>query len=189
MSARTNLDAFGRNFNSLCHQAIGLFKKRFRVDHHAIAEHAGLTRVNNSRRKQMQYERLVAHLHGVAGVMAALIASNNVEVFGQKVNDLPFALITPLRTDDYNDFGHVNEVNSKQQTVNSTKRLFETLQDRPIREQWAFGSAACCLLSKVRTENLRRGCAGNVFVDHARDSVFGSCADDALFLLAAFEKN
>jgi hypothetical protein len=42
----------------------------------------------------------------MASVVAALIAGHYVEVFGQKVNDLAFAFITPLSS-NYNDyFGH-----------------------------------------------------------------------------------
>jgi hypothetical protein len=67
----------------------------------------------------MQYKRFVAHLNGMAGVVPALIAGHDVEVFGQKVNDLAFALITPLSADDYNYFRHKKAANSKQQTVDS----------------------------------------------------------------------
>src|SRR5882672_2590585 len=106
VSPRTDLDAFRRNFHSLRHQAIGLFKKCFRVDDHAVAQYARLAAVNDSRRQQMEYERLVADLDGVTGVVSTLIARNYVEVFGQKVNDLAFAFITPLRADDNNYFRH-----------------------------------------------------------------------------------
>ena len=84
----------------------------------------------------MQHKRLVAHLDGVAGVVSALIARHDVEVLGQKVNDLAFAFITPLSADDNDYFGHGKEwsANSKQQTANSSDvfriRLF----------------AVCCLL-------------------------------------------
>ncbi len=87
-------------------KSIGLFKEGFRIDHHAVAEHAGLAAMNDSRRQQMQHERLVADLHGVAGVVSALIARHDVEVLGQKIDDLAFAFVTPLGADDYDDFGH-----------------------------------------------------------------------------------
>jgi len=36
----------------------------------------------------------------------ALIASDDIEPFGQQINDLAFAFISPLGADDYDDFGH-----------------------------------------------------------------------------------
>src|SRR6266566_6106246 len=106
MSARTNLHAFRRNFHTLRNQAIGFFKKRFWIDHHTVAQHAGLAAMDNSRRQQMQYERLVSHLDGMSGIVSTLIAGHYVEVFSQKVNDLAFAFVPPLRADDYDNFGH-----------------------------------------------------------------------------------
>jgi hypothetical protein len=94
--------------------------------------------MHNARRQQMQDERLVAHLHGVAGIMSALIARHDVEVLGQKVNYLAFAFIAPLRADDNNYFGHLEfSANSKQQTVNSRKTYLKILKDirRELREQ------------------------------------------------------
>jgi hypothetical protein len=62
--------------------------------------------MHNSRGQQVQHKRLVTHLDGMSGVMPALITRHNVEVFGQKVNDLAFAFITPLGAYDNDDFGH-----------------------------------------------------------------------------------
>ena len=39
---------------------------------------------------------------GVPGVVAALIARDNVEMFGQQVDHVALALIAPLRTEDDN---------------------------------------------------------------------------------------
>jgi hypothetical protein len=51
---------------------------------------------------QPQREVLVGELHRVAGVMAALVARHHVECFAEQVDDLPFALVSPLRPDDRN---------------------------------------------------------------------------------------
>jgi hypothetical protein len=48
--------------------------------------------------------------------MSTLVSRNDFEAFGQKVNDLAFALITPLRT--YDDDNH----NSWQFAVGSLQR-------------------------------------------------------------------
>jgi hypothetical protein len=51
MGAGTNLYAFRRNADALGHQPISFFKERFRVDHHSVAQHAGLVAMNNSGRQ------------------------------------------------------------------------------------------------------------------------------------------
>ena len=62
--------------------------------------------MNNPGRQQVQHERFVADLNRMAGVVPALIAGDDIEMFGQEINDLAFAFITPLSADDYNYFGH-----------------------------------------------------------------------------------
>ena len=49
----------------------------------------------------MQDEFIVAHVNRVAGVGTALIAGDDIDVFGKYVDDLAFALITPLASDDH----------------------------------------------------------------------------------------
>ena len=104
MSARTDLDAFRGNFHALRHQSIGLFKKSLRVDNHAVTEHANFAAMNNAGRQQMEHERLIANLHGMAGVVSALVTRHDVEVFGKQVNYLALAFVTPLRAYDYDYF-------------------------------------------------------------------------------------
>ena len=55
-------------------------------------EHAG--------RDETEREVLVRELHGVAGVVPALIASDDVEAFTEEIDDLPLAFVSPLRADD-----------------------------------------------------------------------------------------
>src|ERR1041384_5701944 len=54
----------------------------------------------------MERERTVADLHGMGGVMPALITRYHVEAFREQVNDLALALVAPLRADDYDDLRH-----------------------------------------------------------------------------------
>jgi hypothetical protein len=42
----------------------------------------------------------------VPGVVAALEANDAVDIFGQPVDDLPLALVAPLRPDYYHVFCH-----------------------------------------------------------------------------------
>jgi len=52
----------------------------------------------------MQHKRLIADLNRMAGIVAALVAGHDVEVFGKQINYLAFAFVTPLRAYDYDDF-------------------------------------------------------------------------------------
>jgi hypothetical protein len=52
----------------------------------------------------VQHERLIANLHGVSSVVTALIARDDVEMFGQEIDDLAFAFIAPLSADNYDYF-------------------------------------------------------------------------------------
>ena len=52
----------------------------------------------------MQYERSITNLDGVAGIVSALIANNNVEALRQKIDYLPFAFVSPLGADNDYDF-------------------------------------------------------------------------------------
>src|SRR5262249_58406188 len=75
-----------------------------RMNQNAIADDGGLARMGDARRNQVQNEFMIdfatANDDGVAGVMAALIASDDVEMWREQVNDLAFAFISPLRADD-----------------------------------------------------------------------------------------
>ena len=62
--------------------------------------------MDDARRKQVQHERLVADLYGVTSVMSALVPDDDIETFGEQINNLSFAFVSPLGTDDNNDFGH-----------------------------------------------------------------------------------
>jgi len=48
MGAGTYLDAFGSDLDALSHQTIGLLEKGLGINHHAVAQHASLTLVNNA---------------------------------------------------------------------------------------------------------------------------------------------
>src|SRR5688572_13390910 len=54
----------------------------------------------------MQHEGAIADLHGVAGVVSALIADHDIETLSEQIDNLAFALVTPLSTYDDDYFGH-----------------------------------------------------------------------------------
>jgi hypothetical protein len=93
-----------RHLDGLRAQPVHLFQQGARGHHHAVADHTGFARVRDAGGNQMQDELLIfpiaADDDGMAGVMAALIPRDNVEVRCDQVNDLAFAFVAPLRTDD-----------------------------------------------------------------------------------------
>src|SRR5262249_26289479 len=48
MRARTNLYALGRDFDALLSQTISFDEESFRIDHHAVAEYAGLAAMHDT---------------------------------------------------------------------------------------------------------------------------------------------
>src|SRR5687768_1862933 len=54
--------------------------------------------MENSRRKKPKNDLGGADIHRVTGVVSSLVARNNGEVRRQKIDDLAFAFISPLRT-------------------------------------------------------------------------------------------
>ncbi len=86
-------------------ELVDLVEERLRVDHHAVAEDAAHVGAQDARRDEVQREVAVAEPHGVAGVVAALIAHHGVEGRGDQVDDLPLAFVSPLHAED-DDAGH-----------------------------------------------------------------------------------
>ena len=81
-------------------ERVDLLHQHRGVDHHAVADDAGLPRVEDARRDQVQDGLLAAHHQRVAGVVAALEAHDDLGVLGEQVDDLALPLVAPLRSDD-----------------------------------------------------------------------------------------
>ena len=80
-------------------QAVDLTQQHPRVDDHAVADHAGLLRVQDPGGDQVELELLTVADDRVAGVVAALEADDHLSVLGEQIGDLPLALIAPLGSD------------------------------------------------------------------------------------------
>ena len=104
--ARADQHAVGRDGQALLGEAVGLGEEGDGVDDHPVAEDAGLARMDDARRDEVQCVGLVADAHRVARVVAALIARDDVEALGQEIDDLALALVAPLRADNDDDFAH-----------------------------------------------------------------------------------
>ena len=89
---RRDLQALGPGAADLVHQGPG-------VHHHAVADDAELA-LHHARGKQGELVGPVAHHDGMAGVVAALEADDDVRAVGQPVDDLALALVAPLAADD-----------------------------------------------------------------------------------------
>ena len=77
-------------------------EERIRIEYDAIAHDALGARVQNAGRNLVQHELPVTNHDSVPGVGAALIADHHVGLLGEHVNELPLALVAPLRPDDNN---------------------------------------------------------------------------------------
>src|SRR5262249_42883550 len=77
------------------------------VDDAAGAEHA-LLAGEDPRRHVPQLVRLAVDDDRVPGVRPALVATDNVRMLREEVDDLPFALVAPLRANDHGR-GHETE--------------------------------------------------------------------------------
>src|SRR2546427_10564779 len=100
MRTRADVYPFGCDCDALRAEAIGFIKKRLRIDYHAVAKHASLALMHDSRWQKMQHEGSITYLHRVTGIVAALIANDDVKALGQQIDDLAFAFIAPLGADD-----------------------------------------------------------------------------------------
>jgi hypothetical protein len=113
----------------LCGQSIRLLKEGLRIDDHAVAEHARLAFVHDARRQQVQHERPVSDLHGMAGIVAALVADDDVESLGEQIYDLALSFIAPLGADDSDN--HLSEVrDQRSESKNNSDLKFQIPDSR-----------------------------------------------------------
>ena len=82
------------------HQLVHLGEQRLRIDDEAVADDARDARVQNAGRDQPQHEFRAVDVHGVAGVVSALIARDDRKLWREEIDDLPFAFVAPLRSED-----------------------------------------------------------------------------------------
>ena len=73
----------------------------FRVNGDTVPEDIHDTLPENAGGQQVQGKFAVLIDNGMAGIAAALIADNDVIVFGQQIDHASLALVTPVDADDY----------------------------------------------------------------------------------------
>ena len=95
-----DLQVLRADLNALFGQCGDLFLEMLRVDDHAAAHDADNVRAQDAGGDQVQDELAALVLNGVAGVVAALIAGNNVIILTEQVDHAAFALVAPVDTGD-----------------------------------------------------------------------------------------
>ena len=77
-------------------QGSDFLQKGQRIDHHAIADHAGALRPQNAAGHELQNEFLSVDDDGVSGIVAAGVARHDRKCLGEYVDNLALALVAPL---------------------------------------------------------------------------------------------
>jgi hypothetical protein len=80
-------------------------EQRLGVHHHAVADHAARVGMKHAAWNQLQDELLRADLDGVARVVAALIAGDDVKFLREQIDDLALAFVAPLGA-QHDDVAH-----------------------------------------------------------------------------------
>ena len=83
-------------------QAVNLLEEHFRVHDHAVADHRGQVRVDNTGGQQVQGVRLIADHHAMARVVAAVEARDVIDLGADQIGSLAFTLVAPLSTNKNN---------------------------------------------------------------------------------------
>ena len=86
-------------------KAVELGDERRGVDDHAVAEQVAGAGVEDARRDQVQLEVAVRVDHGVAGVVPATVANDEIGLVGKVVDHAALSFVAPLGADDGDD-GH-----------------------------------------------------------------------------------
>ena len=79
-------------------QGINFSYQRNGIDYQAITDHRRLSGMQDAARNQFEDELSLAHDDRVARVMPALISDHDIKAVREKIDQLPFALVSPLRT-------------------------------------------------------------------------------------------
>ena len=95
-----DLEVFGTDGDAGFAQARDLACKVFDVDDHAGAHHADHSFAQNARRQEIEDKLAPLVDDGVPRIVAALIAADDVEILGQKVDHAALALVSPVDADD-----------------------------------------------------------------------------------------
>ena len=88
--------------DAVSRQLVHFGEQGLRIDHDTISDDARDTRMQNAGGNQTENELRPVHVHGMAGVVSALVPCHEREMRREEIDDLAFAFIAPLRTEDGN---------------------------------------------------------------------------------------
>ena len=91
-----NFEVFGADLDALLAKAAHLFGEMLDVDDHAGAEHVDDVLAQDARGQQIEDELSPLVDDGVARVVPALIAADDVVSFGKEVDHLPLSFVAPV---------------------------------------------------------------------------------------------
>src|SRR5262245_40121745 len=87
------------DLHTLVHEFVDFHEKCLGIDDYAVADHARDARVKDARGYEAEDELGPPDKHGVAGVVTALIARDDVEPWCQEIDNFSLALVAPLGTE------------------------------------------------------------------------------------------
>src|SRR3979490_954863 len=88
------------HFHARSAQGSNFLEEGQRINHHAIADHAGALGPQNTAGHELQDKLFPVDDDGVSGIVAAGVASHHRKGLSEHVDNLALALIAPLRSDN-----------------------------------------------------------------------------------------
>ena len=79
---------------------VHFIQHRPRIDDHARRDHADFARAQDACRQQREFVFHAVEDHRMAGVVASLIAHDNIMVISENIDNLALGLVAPLQTDN-----------------------------------------------------------------------------------------
>ena len=95
-----NAQCFRRDRHALGRDALDLGDQRMRVDDDAIADHRQLAGPDDARGQKREFVGDAVDDERMSGIVAALEANHHIGLARQPVDDLAFAFVAPLGSDD-----------------------------------------------------------------------------------------
>ena len=80
-------------------ERVELVQEDARIDHDPVSDDRRYVFVEDPTRHELESEGLAVHDHRMTGVVTALVADDEVHLFGDEVGELALTLVTPLRAD------------------------------------------------------------------------------------------
>lgn len=93
-------EAQARGVNPAASKPVKLLSQNSWVDDNPVADRAGLSRVEDPGRHEVELEDLTIANDRVPGVVAALKAHDHLDLLREQVGDLAFAFVAPLGAHD-----------------------------------------------------------------------------------------